>query len=163
MPIRFDTGDLKLVAAELRTAGNKVLAAEIRGAMRAEAKVAADKVAASAREQGLEKAADNVKTRVNFSPRSVRVSIFIPAKVVPYARPLEFGSQGRSNGGSGSGGVNRHPVYAAVGSDAYKDTKRWVDQPTRPFFMRALRLWSAATSVNVTAAATAVIRAAGFH
>lgn len=64
-----------------------------------------------------------VKTRVGFGQRSAGVRVFVDSRIAPHARPLEFGSQGRSN-------VNRHPVF---GTDV------WVDQPTRPFFMKAVR------------------------
>lgn len=64
-----------------------------------------------------------VKTQVSFSSRSGGVRVFVDSKAAPHARPLEFGSQGR-------GSVNRHPVF---GRDV------WVDQPTRPFFMTAVR------------------------
>lgn len=63
------------------------------------------------------------KVRVGFGQRSAGVRVFVDKRAAPHARPLEFGSQGRSN-------INRHPVF---GTDV------WVDQPTRPFFMRAVR------------------------
>lgn len=62
-----------------------------------------------------------VKTRVGFGQRASGVQVYVDAGQAPHARPLEFGNRA-------GGGVNRHPVFGG-------DT--WVDQPTRPFFMRA--------------------------
>lgn len=63
------------------------------------------------------------RIRVGFTggPRG-GVLVFVDSKAAPHARPLEFGSQGRSD-------VNRHPVFGRA---------VWVDQPTRPFFMPAV-------------------------
>lgn len=61
------------------------------------------------------------KIRVGFGARSAGVTVQVDAGQAPHARPLEFGNRGA---------FNRHPVFGG-------DT--WVDQPTRPFFMRAVR------------------------
>lgn len=62
-----------------------------------------------------------VKTRVGFGARSSGVQVYVDARAAPHARPLEFGNRG---------GFNRHPVFGGPA---------WVEQPTRPFFMRAVR------------------------
>lgn len=64
------------------------------------------------------------KVKVSFASRSGGVTVYVDSNAAPHARPLEFGSQGRSN-------VNRHPVFGNRGV--------WVDQPARPFFMNAAR------------------------
>jgi hypothetical protein len=62
------------------------------------------------------------KTKVNFGARSAGVLVFVDAKKAPHARPLEFGNKP---------GFNRHPVFG--------NRENWVDQPVRPFFIRAVR------------------------
>lgn len=62
-----------------------------------------------------------VKTKVGFGARSAGVTVFVDRKKAPHARPLEFGNRS---------GANRHPVF---GTDA------WVNQPTRPSFLPAVR------------------------
>lgn len=61
------------------------------------------------------------KLKVGFGARSAGVTVQVDAAQAPHARPLEFGNRGA---------FNRHPVYGGPA---------WVDQPTRPFFMRAVR------------------------
>lgn len=63
-----------------------------------------------------------VRTRVGFGPRSAGVLVHVDAGLAPHARPLEFGNRG---------GFNRHPVFG--------NRDAWVDQPTRPTFMRTVR------------------------
>lgn len=63
------------------------------------------------------------KVRVGFSGGSRGgVQVYVDKGRAPHARPLEFGNVGN---------VNRHPVFG--------NTDIWVDQPTRPFFMPAVR------------------------
>lgn len=64
-----------------------------------------------------------VKTRVGFGQRQSGVQVYVDAGQAPHARPLERGNRA-------GGGTNRHPVF---GGDV------WVEQPTRPFFLRAVR------------------------
>lgn len=64
-----------------------------------------------------------VKTRVGFGQRSAGVQVHVDAGQAPHARPLERGN-------TAGGATNRHPVF---GGPAF------VNQPTRPFFMRAVR------------------------
>ena len=62
-----------------------------------------------------------VRTRVGFGQRGAGVLVYVDEDQAPHARPLE---------GTNRSGINRHPVH---GTDV------WVDQPTRPFFLRAVR------------------------
>lgn len=62
-----------------------------------------------------------VRMRVGFGPRSAGVLVFVDSGRAPHARPLEFGN---------APGVNRHPVFG--------NREAWVNQPTRPTFMRTV-------------------------
>lgn len=75
------------------------------------------------------------KIRVGFGARSAGVTVHVDRNAAPHARPLEFGNRGA---------FNRHPVF---GGPAF------VNQPTRPFFMRAVR---ANERKAVTAVQTAI-------
>lgn len=68
-----------------------------------------------------------VKTRVGFGQRQAGVQVYVDAGQAPHARPLEFGNRA-------GGGVNRHPVFGYPEEGA-----PMVNQPTRPFFMRAAK------------------------
>lgn len=77
------------------------------------------------------------RVSVGFGQRSAGVTVLVDEKKAPHARPLEFGNRA-------GGTINRHPVF---GGDM------WVEQPTRPFFMRAVR---SAEKDAVTAVQTAI-------
>lgn len=82
------------------------------------------------------------KVRVGFGSRNPGVTVFVDAEAAPHARPLEFGSQGRSN-------VNRHPVF---GRDI------WVDQDARPFFMPAVQQVEQSVVSEIQSAIDAVLQ-----
>lgn len=98
---------------------------EFRRELRPKIRKASDKVAGKIRANASwsSRIPGAVKTQVSFSSRSGGVRVFVDSDAAPHARPMEFGSQGRR-------GVNRHPVF---GRDV------WVDQPAKPFFMKAVR------------------------
>lgn len=103
---------LRGVPAELRTGLRRAIKAESQGLVRQ----IQGNAGWSTRIPGA------VKTRVGFGQRSAGVQVYVDAGAAPHARPLEFGNVSSS--------INRHPVY---GGPAF------VDQPTRPFFMRAVQ------------------------
>lgn len=84
--------------------------------------------------------ADDAKSRASYSTRipatikirgtGVNIKIVAGGSAAPNAAPLEMGNRGSS--------TNRHPVFAPIGSNAYQNPKRWVNQPTRPFLAPAL-------------------------
>jgi hypothetical protein len=98
----------------------------IRAELRAAAKVVAD--AAKVRASWSQKIPGTIK--VKGSGFTLRIAAGGPD--APAAVAFEVGSKRHP-------GVNRHPVFAAVGGAAYANPRRWVDQPTRPYLAPALK------------------------
>lgn len=123
MRFSLEGDDLNAIYRKLRQVDPKMAAALRNGVKRAALPVV-QAVKENAEAQGLHRAA--AATTVAFSSTSrlgITATIRTDHKKAPMARPLEYGSQGRSI-------VNRHPVF---GHDV------WVDQPTRPYFWSAVR------------------------
>lgn len=123
-----------------------LLAAAIRKGVRLAAQPVVQAVKASASQQGLEKAA--AATTVAFSSTSRQITATVKTNLhrAPYARALEYGSQGSG------GGYDRHPVFG-------RETR--VNQPTRPYFWSAVRRSSNASKQQITRALQDVFRTAG--
>lgn len=98
----------------------------LRRELRPRIKGSADKVAARVRSNASwsSRIPAATKVQVSFAARGAGVRVYVDHRAAPHARPYEFGSQGSRN-------VNRHPVFG--------NRQNWVDQPTRPFFMPAIR------------------------
>lgn len=81
--------------------------------------------------------------RTTFAHNREGVEVRVSARKAPHARPLEFGSQGNP-------GVVRHPLFG--------DEDHWVEQPTRPFFMRTVASKREATLRKVEQAVDDALR-----
>jgi hypothetical protein len=159
MRFKIEGADLNAVYKKLRATEPKLAAALRKGIKDAAAPVVKE-IKAEAEAQGLHRAAAATSVRFSSTKRNgITATIRTDHKAAPMARPLEYGSQGRAkSAGQASGGVNRHPVFAQVGSTAYEDPKRWVDQPTRPYFWVAIIRKSPEVGQRVKAALDAVFR-----
>jgi hypothetical protein len=116
--IRIDGAEIKAFADQLQHVPR-----DLRPALRREIRKSGDSLVRDIRSNASwsSRIPAATKLRVGFGARSAGVTIRVDAGAAPHARPLEFGNRGA---------FNRHPVFGGPA---------WVDQPTRPFFMRAVR------------------------
>lgn len=118
-------------ASQLRTLSRSLRMAplEIRREIGIELRAMADLVAKDAKSRA--SWSSRIPGSIHRQGSGLSIRVVAGGADAPNAAPLESGSKGH-------GGVNRHPVFAAVGSAAYGNSGRWVDQPTRPFLLPAL-------------------------
>lgn len=139
-------GELARLAKNLKAA-DPALRRMLTKELKAAAKPVADQVRAEAESMGLHRAAGAVSVRFNGGARRAGVTVAVSSKKAPYAEAINGGSQGRRT-------VNRHPVF---GHDV------WVNQPTRPFFSRAIAESSPKVGQAMVDAMARVAREAGFR
>lgn len=120
--MRFDTRQVTRFAQQLQDVPRE-LRGELRPAIKTAAKTLSSRVKANA--SWSSRIPGAVRERVSFASRGRGgVMVYVDARIAPHARPLDRGSQGGRS-------VNRHPVFG--------NRNVWVDQPTRPFFIPAVR------------------------
>lgn len=137
--------DLNNVYRSIRKV-DPALASAIRKGVKAAAAPVLAEVKSSAEAQGLNRAADATTVAFSSTSRQITATIRTNLKRAPYARAIEYGSQG-------SGGrYDRHPVFGT-------DTR--VNQPTRPYFWPAVRRSSGRSQAQIAAALRAAMRIAG--
>ena len=116
--IIIDGAEIKAFADQLRH-----FPRELRPPLRREIKKSADVLVRDIRSNASwsTRIPGATRAKVGFGARSAGVQVLVDAGKAPHARPLEFGNRGA---------FNRHPVFGGPA---------WVNQPTRPFFIRAVR------------------------
>lgn len=123
-----------------------LLAAAIRNGVRRAAAPVASAVKAGAEAQGLSRAAAATTVAFSSTQKQITATVRTNLRRAPYARALEYGSQGRR------GVADRHPVF---GRDV------WVDQPLRPYFWAAVGRSSNTSRTVILAALRDAMRVAG--
>lgn len=115
---------------------------------------------------GMTKAARAVKPNNRYSGKSASLGLKVDARIAPNARPLDHPNEG---------GFNRHPVFgrrhfgpslpgsrtAFIGHVSQHGSTVWVNQPSRPFFLRGSLAAFDACENEMEAALSAVVRILG--
>lgn len=136
------SSDLNDAYRKLRQA-DPVIAAAIRKGVRSAAAPVLAAVKAEAEAQGLNKAAAATTVAFSSTSKQITATIRTSLRKAPYARALEYGSQGAG------GAYDRHPVFGS-------ETR--VNQPVRPYFWSAVKRSSHASQAQIMRALQDVIR-----
>lgn len=131
MAIHVDPTQIRAFADQLRGAPKELQATLRRAITEAATELLADIKANSSWSSRIPGA---TKMRVGFGERNAGVLVYVDSRQAPHARPFE-GAQRRGDG------TFRHPVFG--------NPDNWVSQPTRPYFMPAIRANEAKTVSRV--------------
>lgn len=144
--LRVDSSDLARLASDLKQM-QPALRRELARTIRKQGVVLLGRVKANAAWSSRIPAATSM--RVNLTGKRAGVTISTNKNKAPHARPLERGS-------SRNRGVNRHPVFG--------DRENWVNQPLRPYMLKAADgPWRAQAHADVADVIDRIARRSGFR
>lgn len=171
MPASAFDSNIREIAAELKLMDKKFAAGirkTIREVVAEGAASTTEAIKAGALAEGLHKAEAATSMKVSFSIRSGGAKVTTNKRIAPYARALEFGSKGAAEG------KNRHPVFGSATPKGktvqsrfaalkrYTNKADWTDQPTKPFFFKAVDARAPLTELLLIERANACVAFAGF-